>query len=447
MSRPVNLVQAATNSPIVWGGLATVGFYGLVRAGVLDSPAILRYFAGHPVEYVETALFFVALAALGLKALDVARQIPGLRTSPLGPPARSTETSALCEALLTRLDQLPGRRQGEYFIGRLRAALEHVWRRGSADELDEELRILATEDSDRLHASYGLFRLVIWAIPILGFLGTVIGITMAIANLSAEEAVALAEAVQKPLATDSVSKVTAGLGVAFDTTTLALSLSIVLMVLQFAIDRLEGWLLSEVDHRVGTELSGRFERLPSGPEGQVVAVQRMAESVLTAMEKLAQHQAEVLASTMQSAAARWMQMADTATGRLQTALAAGLQESVKQHAQHLASHEQSLGQQNRQHWDKVQAAQTEAARSLANMQATLAHEVEVLTSAVQAAGEVGRLEAALNKNLAALAGAKNFEQTVMSLAATIHLLNARLAELPAPAAVKLESGKRNSMAA
>ncbi|MFM2094140.1 MAG: hypothetical protein RIS70_1264, partial [Planctomycetota bacterium] len=33
---------------------------------------------------------------------------------------------------------------------------------------------------------------------------------------------------------------------------------------------------------------------------------------------------------------------------------------------------------------------------------------------------------ALNANLAALSGSKNFEETVMSLSAAIHLLNARL---------------------
>jgi hypothetical protein len=36
------------------------------------------------------------------------------------------------------------------------------------------------------------------------------------------------------------------------------------------------------------------------------------------------------------------------------------------------------------------------------------------------------LEKALNQNLAALAGSKNFEDTVMSLSAAIHLLNTRL---------------------
>ena len=51
---------------------------------------------------------------------------------------------------------------------------------------------------------------------------------------------------------------------------------------------------------------------------------------------------------------------------------------------------------------------------------------ELMTQAIRAAGDVVQLERALNDNLSALAGSKNFEDTVMSLAAAIHLLNTRL---------------------
>jgi hypothetical protein len=51
---------------------------------------------------------------------------------------------------------------------------------------------------------------------------------------------------------------------------------------------------------------------------------------------------------------------------------------------------------------------------------------ELMTQAIRVAGDVVQLEKALNQNLSALAGSKNFEDTVMSLAATIHLLNVRL---------------------
>ena len=62
----------------------------------------------------------------------------------------------------------------------------------------------------------------------------------------------------------------------------------------------------------------------------------------------------------------------------------------------------------------------------------LAERAAVLERAVAAAGEVTRLEDALNGNLAALAGAKHFEQTVLSLAAAVNMLSARLAETPTP---------------
>jgi hypothetical protein len=49
-----------------------------------------------------------------------------------------------------------------------------------------------------------------------------------------------------------------------------------------------------------------------------------------------------------------------------------------------------------------------------------------MTQAIKAAGDVVQLEAALNKNLSALAGSQHFEETVMSLSAAIHLLSARV---------------------
>ena len=67
-------------------------------------------------------------------------------------------------------------------------------------------------------------------------------------------------------------------------------------------------------------------------------------------------------------------------------------------------------------------------------------------AAVEAAGEVTRLEDALNRNLAALAGAKHFEQTVLSLAAAVNMLSARLAESP-NAPIRLESVRRSANAA
>ena len=70
----------------------------------------------------------------------------------------------------------------------------------------ERHHTLADQAAERLHESYSLVRTITWAVPILGFLGTVVGITMAIANVTPEQL------------DTSLGEVTDGLAVAFDTT-------------------------------------------------------------------------------------------------------------------------------------------------------------------------------------------------------------------------------------
>ena len=370
VSQPNRRFQAVRRSPILWGAAASVGFYAALDSGVLGPQFFQRYCAGHPVEYVETILFFVGLAALLWKAAELAPQRRGLSRPMLGPVPEGGQAPADCPALLARLGGLPPSRREHYLVRRLRDGLEYVTRRDSAGALGEQLQHLADLDAERAHAGYGLVRLIVWAIPILGFLGTVIGITMAIASLRVD---ALEE---------SMLEVTAGLGVAFDTTALALALSILLMFTQHYVDRAERELLAEVDRRVEAELVGRFAEIPAGAEGQVAASRRVAESMVRSLDDLLRRQTEQWRATVDAAGQRWAQTA------------------------------------------------------------------EVLTRALEATGHVARLEETLNRNLAALAGAKNFEDTVISLAAAIHLLSTRLGPAaPTVPAVHLEGLRRTGRAA
>ena len=70
--------------------------------------------------------------------------------------------------------------------------MSFVARKGSPDTLDEEIKYLSDIDAAHAAQSYGLIKIIIWAIPILGFLGTVIGITIAIASLQPEQIGAVA---------------------------------------------------------------------------------------------------------------------------------------------------------------------------------------------------------------------------------------------------------------
>lgn len=61
-------------SPILWGAALSFGFFGLVHMKVVTNPLVIRYLAGHWVEYVEVAMFFVGLAALVIKGAELRRQ-------------------------------------------------------------------------------------------------------------------------------------------------------------------------------------------------------------------------------------------------------------------------------------------------------------------------------------------------------------------------------------
>jgi hypothetical protein len=284
--------------------------------------------------------------------------------------------------LLRRLDALPAGRQREYYVGRLRAALERLRSRGSAEELDDYLDYLADLDSARQHASFALFRVIVWSIPILGFLGTVVGITMALNSVD----------LRAP--DESMVEVLSGLGVKFDTTALALSLSIVLMFVQFFVEKAESSLLDRVTRQVSEEILSRFPPTAAATDPALASAARLTDNLAALTENLLRRQMELWQAALRSALGNYTQAMESASARLQSALA---------------------------------------------------QQADVLRQVVQASGEVVRLEDALNRNLAALAGSRHFEQTVLNLAAAVQLLNARLSELPP--AVRLEPARRATHAA
>jgi hypothetical protein len=230
-----------------------------------------------------------------------------------------------------------------------------------------------------------------------------------------------------------------GLGLKFDTTAVALSLSIVLMFVHFFVDRKETALLTAVDRQVESDVAEYLPAAPAGADGQVVAMRRMAEVMVAATDRLIERQAQLWQASMETAAARWAQMGNAAAANLTRAL----EESLKQHAARLAASEESVAEQGRRQWEKIAQAQLQHVQGLASVQSSLAQQAETMGRILQATGDIEQLQDVLNRNLAALAGAKNFEQTVLGLAAAIHLLNGRLVESATASPVQLESKRRH----
>ena len=112
--------------------------------------------------------------------------------------------------------------------------------------------------------------------------------------------------------------------------------------------------------------------------------------------------------------------------QIRSGLSEALEQSLQSFAQRLAQTEAAASDQVRQRWEQWQTALSSNARMMQTQQQEISRQSELMARIVEATGDVMKLETSLNQNLKALAGAKNFEDTVMSLAAAIHLLNTRL---------------------
>lgn len=458
-------------SPWLWGIGATVAFYQVLPSFESQQVFLQRYFCAHWTLYAVTGAFAVALAVLFRKSLGLIRDYQSLKVPVLANAELSSTTSATeraqCIDRATRL--IPFGLQQSRLIGRVRDACRYILIRDTSRGLEGHLRHLAERAASRLTDSYSLVRTITCAMPILGILGTVIGIATAIAGFSPGA----------PL-----TDVTVGLAVAFDTTIVALSLSIILVFFAFIIEKCEESILGDVEQFGITELAPCFP-VETGMTSNPIAVAeaRAAEQILQGAESLVTWQTELWQSALENLRGRWMETADQQQHQFTRALQQGMNATLEDHQQQLADTrneliggyrlvtqelarvldgvQQAASQQQQQFVSQVNKVWTQMQQELARTQSVhtdqtaqqatrlteairlwhddLAHVSEsmttqlvelrrqgdVLNSLTANEAEVIRLQSTLQKNLQSLRAVEAFEESIHSLNAAVHLLTAR----------------------
>jgi hypothetical protein len=203
-----------------------------------------------------------------------------------------------------------------------------------------------------------------------------------------------------------------------------------LMFIQFAVERLESGLLGNVEDLTAKELLDRFDETGFGSDPHLVAVDRMTVAVAKTTELLAQKQTDLWQRTIEASNVQWRDMLESSGDKMRTALTKSLETSLTSHADRLAQLGRVADEQVTHRWEQWQTALSQSARLLQGQQEEMVRQGKIMNEVVKATGDVIKLETALNENLHSLAGSKNFEDTVMSLSAAIHLLNARLGHSP-----------------
>lgn len=431
---PAGERRSGHNLLVFLAGLAlTAGFYTAVETYAAKDSLLVRYCCAHPIEYVEVGMFFWGLAALGAKAWNLRRQRAALRSRMLPEWAGQPVPVAEAGNLLAGLTQLPHRLHDSLLGRRLRGGLEFVCSRGSTDGLDEHLRSQSDADADAVDGSYSLIRFITWAIPILGFLGTVLGITEAIANVTPEQ---LAK---------SISGVTDGLALAFDTTAIALGFSMALMFFSFVMERGEAGVLRAIDDRAEQQLAHRFERLDSGSSEVVTLLRQNTQTLFQAVERLVHRQSELWSKSMEAMRERFEHAEEQHCDQLAAGLRRLLDKTIEAHERRLTAMEQEALGELLHRVDRISQELRDTGILFESQANRAAEQFALQGQLLDSEKQILRLQETLGQNLQALAQAGTFQQAIHSLTAAIQLLVGRV-EGSAPA-VNLRTTPRQGNAA
>jgi biopolymer transport protein ExbB/TolQ len=130
-----------------------------------------------------------------------------------------------------------------FLLTRIFRGLEHFSVRKNHAETADMLKSQSEIDATMVDSSYVLIKVFIWAIPILGFIGTVLGISNAVASFGGE----MGAAADIEIIKEQLGQVTGGLSEAFDTTLVSLIFSICVMFPMSVMQKNEEDLLNKVD--------------------------------------------------------------------------------------------------------------------------------------------------------------------------------------------------------
>lgn len=133
-------------------------------------------------------------------------------------------------------------------VQRMKLGARRLAEGGDAGEVHDVLRAASEIDRDHLESRFTLVRYLIWLIPTVGFLGTVIGIGLAITQFA--DVMSLVGDAGEDFQTrlqSNLSGVAGQLGMAFDTTMLALLLSALLVAVTSVVQKRQESLLLAID--------------------------------------------------------------------------------------------------------------------------------------------------------------------------------------------------------
>lgn len=192
-------------------------------------------------QEAEIIHFVWAMLIIGYKALLVRRERRLLERDLIHVPEGIKVLPEDAKDYSRQLEALPPEDQPMLVVRALQRTLDRFSATRSIRDSAETSRAVCDSEADRLDSGLAMIRYIAWAIPAIGFIGTVRHISEAL--LQAHKAV-----------TGDIIGVTSSLGIAFNATFVALLLTIILMFFLHQLQQAQEGFVHDTDHWIDQRL-------------------------------------------------------------------------------------------------------------------------------------------------------------------------------------------------
>lgn len=192
-------------------------------------------------QELEIIHFVWAMLIIGYKAWLVRRERNFLEREFIHVPPGIKVLPEDAKDYARQLEALKPEDQSALVVRALQRALDRFAATRSIRDSAETSRAVCDSEADRLDSGLAMIRYIAWAIPAIGFIGTVRHIGDAL--LQANQAVG-----------GDITAVTSSLGIAFNATFVALSLTIVLMFFLHQLQQAQEQFVHDTDHWIDQRL-------------------------------------------------------------------------------------------------------------------------------------------------------------------------------------------------
>jgi len=212
--------------------ILTLLFYGAIIVVRKDFPSLEMFFHGGIKMRSRIPYFIVffscwSLAIIWVKSMKLSLQEKALKIKIIPDDPSFILSPMTVQGILKELYTHVDNPKHFMLFNRIERALSNLKNIGRISDLTETLSWQAEIDEQFSESTYTLIRGFIWAIPVLGFIGTVLGLSQAVGGFGT---VIAAGASMNELK-ESLSGVTGGLAVAFETTLIALVAALFIQII------------------------------------------------------------------------------------------------------------------------------------------------------------------------------------------------------------------------